>query len=306
MKCQKLGIDVFSAVTDVAFLTELFEKGIISEQDTDGVTLRWGDKEALGLLVEKIARRQGVGELFSEGIVKASQRLGRGAEQYAYQTKGVELVHYSLYLIDAALAGAISQRGDQVRAHGATLMSLSAQVPMEYLRMLTSSLPPHLAETVLQEGYVERYEGKAGLVEHFEKINSLSDILGVCRWWLSGVTLSGILTPQARAQVLSFVTGRDIDETALDRYNERVETLIRSFNVREGLRRPDDSIPAFYFREKSVRHGVRLDPQKFDQVLTEYYALHGWDENGMPRSERLEALGLGDVAVELKERGIIA
>ncbi len=305
MKCQKLGIDIFSAVTDVAFLMELYEKRIITENDTDGIPLRWGDKKALGVIVEKIARREGVGELFAEGIVKAAERIGRGAEQYAYHTKGVELVHYSLYLIDAALAGAISQRGDQVRAHGATLMSLSAQVPKEYLQLLTRSLPKHLAETVLKEGYSERYEGKAELVEHFERINSLSDILGVCRWWMTGVLLSNVLTPETRAQLLSYVTGKQYEEESLLCINERVESIIRAFNVREGLRREDDSVPKFYFKEKSLRHGRKLDVKKFNQVLTEYYALRGWDEHGIPRKDRLQALGLGYVAEDLEKRGLM-
>ena len=305
MKCQNLGIDIFSAATDVAFLMELYEEGIISEKDTDGIPLHWGDKEALGIIVEKIARQEGIGSLFAEGIIKAAEQIGHGAERYAFHTKGVELVHYSLYMIDAALAGAISQRGDQVRAHGATLMSLSAHVPKEYLQLLTSSLPKHLAETVLNEGYVERYEGKAGLVEHFERINSLADILGVCRWWMTGMILSNVLTPETRAQLVSYVTGNDYDEESLYRINERVESLIRAYNVREGQKRQDDSIPKWYFQEKSERHGVTLDPEKFADVLTEYYALRGWDENGVPRKDRLEALGMEYVVEELEARGML-
>jgi aldehyde:ferredoxin oxidoreductase len=305
MKCQKLGIDIFSAASDVSFLMELYEKGIITEKDTDGVPLQWGDKEALGLIIEKIARREGIGGLFSEGIIRAAEQIGRGAEEFAYHTKGVELVHYSLYMIDAALAAAISQRGDQVRAHGATLMSLSANVPQEYLQLLTSSLPRHLAETVLREGYVERYEGKAGLVEHFERINSLSDILGVCRWWMTGAMLSNVLTPEAGAQLASYATGKDFDEQSMSYINERVESVIRAFNVREGLTRRDDAVPKFYFDKRSQRHGVKLDPEKFSKVLTDYYALRGWDKHGIPRKDRLEALGLDYVAEDLAGRGLM-
>ena len=305
MKCQRLGIDIFSAVTDVAFLMKLYEKGIITEKDTDGIPLHWGDKEALGVMIEKIAQCEGIGALFFEGIINAARQIGQGAEEYAYHTKGVELVHYSLYLIDAALAGAISQRGDQVRAHGATLMSLSASVPKEYLQMLTSALPKELAESVLKEGYLGRYEGKAGLVEFFERINSLSDILGVCRWWMSGIILSHVLTPESRAQLVSYAIGKKVDDSALSLYNERVETLIRAFNIREGLRREDDTIPKFYFNKTSSHYGHQIDPEKFAEVLTEYYALRGWDENGFPRPERLAALGLDYVADDLKARGIM-
>ena len=305
MKCQKLGIDIFSAASDVAFLMELFEKGIITEKDTDGISLQWGDKEALGLIIEKIARKEGIGGLFAEGIMRAAEQIGRGAEEFAYHTKGVELVHYSLYLIDAALAAAISQRGDQVRAHGATLMSLSAHVPEEYLQLLTNSLPRHLAKTVLAEGYTERYEGKAGLVEHFERINSLSDILGVCRWWMTGAMLSNVLTPKALAQLVSYTTGKELDEQSLLHVNERVESTIRAFNVREGLTRADDAVPKFYFKERSRRHGVKLDPEKFDKVLSDYYALRGWDNHGTPRKDRLEALGLDYVAADLAGRGLL-
>jgi aldehyde:ferredoxin oxidoreductase len=304
MQCQKLGIDVFSATSDVAFLIELFEKGIITEKDTDGLVLRWNDRDILAPLIEKIARKEGIGALFQKGIRDAARQIGKGAEEYVYDTHGLELVHYPLYLIDAALGGAVSQRKDQVRAHSGTLLGFSA-APKEFLQMVTSQLPPDVAESVLKDGYITRYEGKAGLVEHFESINSVADLVGQCRWWMGGVMLVGILTPESRAQMLSLVTGREYTADDLALINERVETLIRAFNLREGLTKKDDTIPKFYFEQESPKYGFKLDEKQFEKILEEYYDLRGWDKDGIPKKERLQALGLDYVEEDLKKRGIM-
>ncbi len=304
MQCQKLGIDIFSATSDVAFLIELFERGIINEKDTDGLILKWNDRDIILPIIEKIARKEGIGALFQRGIKGAAKQIGKGAEEYVYDTHGLELVHYPLYLIDAALGGAISQRKDQVRAHSGTLLGFSA-APKEFLQMVTSQLPKDVAESVLKDGYITRYKGKAGLVEHFERINSIADLVGQCRWWMGGVMLVGILTPESRAQMLSYITGREYTAEELDLINERVETLIRAFNLREGLRKKDDTIPKFYFQDKSPKYGFKLDEKKFDKVLVEYYRMRGWDDEGVPRKDRLKVLGLNYVEKDLKKRNIM-
>ncbi len=304
MKCQKLGIDVFSVVADVAFLLDLYERGIVDQADLDGLPLKWGDKEILEHLIDKISKREGCGELFARGIAEAAKRIGRGAEEHAFHTKGLELINYSPYLIDVALGAAVSQRADQVRAHSGALLAFSS-APPPLLQMLTAQLPRDVAETVTEEGYVGRYEGKARLVEYFERSNSLADILGLCRWWAGVALLSGIMSPGILAQLVSQVTGKDLSDKALDRYNERVETLIRAFNVREGLTRNDDTIPSSYFTKVSSRYGYKLDRDRFDDLLTKYYTLRGWGEDGMPRKDRLSALGLDYVAEDLEKRGLI-
>ncbi len=306
MKCQRYGVDAFSVAADVAFLMELYEKGIITKKDTDGIPMTWGSREALGAMIDKIAKQEGCGTLFSDGIRKAAERIGKGAEECAYHTKGLELLNHSLYLIDAALAGAVSQRGDQVRAHSGTLMHFST-MPKEFRAMLTRYLPDDLAAIVLKEEFVGTYEGKAHLVEYFERNNSLADVLGVCRYWMIGVLLAGILSPSMRGELLACVTGEDFDENALRIFNERVESLIRAFNQREGLRKEEDSIPRFYFEETSSRYGYRLDRDRFDKVIEEYYALRGWDDqSGLQRAKRLSELKLDYVAKDLGKRGLLA
>jgi len=302
MKCQKLGIDAFAVAADTAFLMDLYEKGIITEKDTDGIQMKWGNKEAMELMAEKIAKREGCGELFAEGIKKAAQKIGRGAEDYAFNIKGMELCNYSLYPIDQALSSATGQRGDSYRgsaSYGFALMYASKE-ELEYIK---TELPKDVAEWV-DEDYVKTYEGKARYVTYIENANTLSDLLGLCKWATRFIPF-GIIPPSAMAPLLAYATGKNLTENELNVYSQRVDTLIRAYNIREGLRRKDDKLPKFLFETASPRFGFKLDQERFDALLNEYYELRGWDKNGIPKTETLERLNLNYVADELKIRKII-
>ena len=110
--CGRLGIDAISAGAALAFATDLFERGIITTADTDGLALRWGDDRSLATLLERIARREGFGDVLAEGVARAGAAIGRGAEEVAYHSKGLELTGYDpRAALATALAYAVSSRG---------------------------------------------------------------------------------------------------------------------------------------------------------------------------------------------------
>jgi aldehyde:ferredoxin oxidoreductase len=107
------------------------------------------------------------------------------------------------------------------------------------------------------------------------------------------------------AKFTSMATGKNISLDMLCTYNERMDNLIRAFNVREGMTREDDVVPEIFFTEPSPLRGESLNRNKFNEILDEFYSLKGWDSNGIPTRKTLEKMGLDDVATDLEERNFM-
>jgi len=293
---QKYGLDLFSTSANIAFLMDLFEKGIITEEDTDGIRMEWGDVKAVYAMIEKIARREGCGEIFAGGITKAAQKIGRGAEKYAYHVKGLELPNYILNPPAWALGAAVTERGCLFRSFAASLAFMTTAT-YEKASAYAKQYTPDIIDTI-----GPKYEGKARQVAFFERDVCLADSLGICRW-LSQWQLYGPIDQDAMAKLVSTATGKNIDKNMLSEYSDRIATTIRAFNVREGITRKGDTIPEKFFREPSFKNMYpKLDPKKFDGMLDDYYQLRGWDQNGVPTRKRLEELGLKYIADDLEKR----
>lgn len=299
--CQKLGLDYFAVTSHTALLMDLLEKGIISEKDIDGLSMQWGDAKVMAALAGKIARKEGCGELFAKGIVNAAASFGHEAEEHVVHSKGMEVSSYCLSLLGIALPSAINERGDLLRSLGAVVghymmrseedkEKIAAFLPAEVVDLLNDLINDLLNPKL-----------NAQVTAYFERINTLTDILGVCRWACNFMPY-GIMTPAEFTQLISCVTGEKIDEEQLTEIDQRVTTLIRAFNVREGLRREHDTIPEKFFKEVSPRWGLAVDRDIFESAVTEYYTLRGWDESGFPRKETLMNLGLEYVYEDLQSR----
>jgi aldehyde:ferredoxin oxidoreductase len=231
-------------------------------------------------MIEKIAKREGCGEIFANGIVKAAEKIGKGADKYAYHIRGIEPSSHSLYHPGWAVGSAISETGDAIRA-GSVLGRHHFPSP----------------ETNLSEA-LSKYI-------HSEKMSShIPDFLGLCRF-VVGYLPDPYYGVDTMAKLASCVTGKNIDEDMLYIYSDRKINLSRAFDVREGITRKDDIIPERFFKEPSPVRGRPLDWDTFNQMLEEAYAVRGWDSNGIPTRETLEKLGLKDVADDLEERKLI-
>ncbi len=274
--CDDYGIDTISGGSIIAFAIECFEKGIIDEKDTGGVTLKFGDPKGVFAMVKKIALRQDIGDLLAEGTKKAAETLGKGTERFAMQMKGLEQSGYESRCAPAML---LSYMTSDIGAH---------------------HRPSWAVTHDLATGR-DSVEGKAAKVIELQHTRPLFDTLGVCRlpWIEMQVPVSDYAEAYRKA------TGIDYSEEELLGISEKIWNLTRMFWVREfpDFGRPYDFPPARIYEEKlkggSTDGGV-LGREKVEALLDDYYKLRGWTKDGIPTPEKLKSLGLDWVIKDLK------
>lgn len=274
-RCDDVGVDTISMGGTIGCAFELFERGIITTKETDGLELDWGNYDAAVQLIEKTARRQGFGDLLAEGSMRMAQRLGRGAEAYAMHVKGQELPGYE-------------PRG--LKAYGINFATANVganhnygMAPQEYY----ASQIPRPTDPFADEG-------NADITKYNQDIAAMVDtgiqcvIYIDCDW----------ITPEIFSKLLVAATG--IPEHGDPQYMwtvaERIYNMERAFNIREGFGRRDDSLPQRILTEelqKGLAEGQRV--RKQDVCLAQYYDLRGWDRNGIPTKETLTRLGLKEL-----------
>jgi aldehyde:ferredoxin oxidoreductase len=316
--CEKYGMDSLSTENVVALVIDLYEKGILTTADTDGMHLAFRNAEVALTLVKKMAYREGLGDLMADGAYRATRRIGRGAEKYAVTTKKLEARHDFLFSPGDALAEAISDCADHHKYHSEVGMPpyfpWTEEKRHEYVNSEFWQHPRELEDHFLNRDDRTNYEGLCQWTNYIDECHGLRDSLGICAWvseWLEYPLISGI---GMFADLLSYATGMDIDEGGLRHIGQRIQSLVRSYNVREGLRRRDDRIPEFHFEMKPAKYLMdfygpnykTLDRETFNRLVDRFYEIKGWDRDGIPTKETLERLGLGYVYEELTNRQIAA
>jgi len=292
--CDQLGLDTHSCGNTISFAMDCWEKGLLTVKDTDGLELKWGNADAIIQLLPKIAYRQGFGRLLGEGSFRASKQI-QGSESCLRTVKGLEVS--ALYLgpvtnVAQALAYATSTRGADHLRGGVMLYAMGL---------------PRLAEILGSEMAVKRMveeprsiEGKGVLVALDQDFSAFFNSLEVCTW-IVGQMHQG-LNPDDLARLLTTCTGDKMTGEDLMKIGERIYNVERAFNIREGMGRKDDTLPESFFVEKVTPWGpTGISEASFQEMLDEYYAFRGWDENGIPTKEKLEELGLEDMAGQLRE-----
>ena len=319
--CEKYGLDTLATQNLVAFVIDLYRKGILTKEDTDGIHLEFGNSgaDAVLTLIKKMAYREGIGDIMADGTYRAARRIGRGAEKYAVTTKKLECRHDFLFNPRDALGEAVSDGEDHHKLHTDVPMppydryDFSPQAEEAYIKSDFWGHPRELEGHFRNRKDGVHYEGMCEWVRYAEECAAAYDSLGLCAWfsgWLDHPPITGIAM---FADLLSYVTGMDIDEAGLRKIGQRIQCLVRSYNVRQGLRRKDDAVPEFHFHMKPPEYlkeiygeVQRLDRNLFNKWIDRFYELKGWDSEGIPTKETLEELGLGDVYQELERRGIVA
>ncbi len=273
--CCELGLDVISTGNTIGFAYELFEKGILTEKDTDGLALRYGDPEPMLELVERIARREGIGDVLAEGVKRAAQRIGKGAEDYAIHVKGLELPGYD-------------PRARKAMGMNFALSNMGANHNYGWPQQEIGDPKPRLLDPWADEGQGDvikyNHDSTAGLEL------GIACIFPSHHLQLYGLELMGKMI------AASLGDSRFDSEDYLMHVGERVYNLERCFNVREGFSRKDDTLPRRFFTEP-LRGGVHDGEivRKPDAIIDQYYDLRGWDRSGIPTSETLVRLGLEEV-----------
>jgi aldehyde:ferredoxin oxidoreductase len=266
--CDDLGLDTISSGSCVAFAMECYEKGIIGQEDTGGLDLRWGDPQVVFTLLQQIARREGLGAILAEGTRFAAQRWGGGSMDFAMQVKGMEITGY-----------------DSHRAPAMLLAYSTADIGAHHNRAWAIAYD-------LEAGR-DTVDGKAAKVVELQHIRPLFDSLGACRlqWIELGLSLENY------APILSAIWGSPVSWQELLKASERTWNLTRLWWIREkpGFGRQDDQPPARWVKEPAQggpTDGSFAPQAMVDRMLDEYYELRGWNRNGIPTRTKLDELGL--------------
>ena len=274
------GMDGISAGVVIGFAMDLYENGILTKENTDGVDLRFGNHEALIEMVKKIGTRDGwLGDILAEGTMRAAEKIGKGADQYACHIKGLELPGYDLRgLKTAALGFAVSFRGACHLRSGAYSPDVKGKV---------------------NRFVIEKGRGKIVMGE--EDVYNIIDSLILCKF-SRGTYYDGL---DDMAKYYTLATGIEVSAEDLRKAGERINNLARLFNIREGVgTREFDTLPPKIMNvpipDEGVAKGAVVNKEEFELGLDDYYAVRGWTREGIPTMEKLNELDLGEFAYIVK------
>jgi len=284
-RCNDYGLDTISAGSSIAFAMECYEKGILTREQTGGLELRFGDADLVVDLVDKIAARQGVGDLLAEGTRIMSQRLGGGSERFAMHVKGLELPAYDPRAAKITGLGFVTANrgGDHITAY----VQLPTFVDMPMLVVENSAI---------RDPFVANPE-EAKVVVDMENALTVFDAVGGCKFM--GIMLSA----DDYVGLIASATGWPFGLQDFRTSGERIYNLQRACCVREGINRSQDLLPARLMEEPlpaGPAAGMVIERDTLEAMKSAYYGFRGWDqETGTPTPKKLHELGLDDLIADM-------
>jgi len=307
-RATEFGVDGFSAPQVMAFALELYEAGILTDADLPGMP---SDVEGRFFwLLDRIVRREGIGDVLADGTYWAAQRIGKGAAAYDHNTikKHEQLplklgmlnpVYFLMYATGekiniTQIEGQCPQAPFPTREEREEFVKDWIQVPDEKFKQYFLDWEPRGEHS---NPYYPTVEASCDIVDWMEKMHYIDDALGTCAG-LSSFPLKPPYHIHNYPDFISAATGIDIDEPGLSQVAKRNRTLLRAVNVRRGMRRADEKPPENHWKKRF--------PELEAKLLDEYYKLKGWDNDGIPTKASLHELDLDYVAEDLEHRGIIS
>ena len=292
--CNKYGMDTISCGATISWAYEAFNEGKLTLDDTDGLDLTWGNAELMVALVEKIAKREGFGDVLAEGSERAAKKIGRGTEAYLITFKGQEApahmprVKRSLAIVYATNPfGADHQSSEHDPAFEDDFELYTDR--MAVLGFSEGQPPRSLNEEKIRFAMTSQWMYSA-----MDSLNLCQFVYGPA-WQLYG--------PDDMVKLVRAVTGwDDVTFDELQKVGERRINMMRSFNAREGIDRKKDVIPEKLFKplKGGASDGWVLDRAEVEFALDTYFELSGWDvETGVPTRAKLEELDLDWVVDQL-------
>lgn len=281
--CNEFGIDTISVGAVIAFAMECYENKLLSAEQIEGLDLSWGNAEVLPVLVEMISKREGLGNLLAEGVMRAAENIGPEAKEYAIHCKGLEGPAHDPR--SGKLLAVTYGTGNRGMCHIHPLEGMAYDSGKADWGMMAYGVP--------DPNELDRWDekGKGTITKILQDGLIMPDVLGVCKFFMyAGLTL------EHYAKLLSALTGRTISGEDLVKVGERVSNLQRLFNNREGFGRQEDMIPE-RVKQKPL-FGLYKDEDRcaikdFESMLKEYYIARGWDvHTGRPKKEKLLELEL--------------
>jgi aldehyde:ferredoxin oxidoreductase len=301
------GVDGFSTPQVMAFALELYEAGILTDQDMAGMP---SDTEGRFFwLLDRIVRREGIGDVLANGTYWAAQQIGKGAEAYAHNNikKHEQLplklgmlnpVYFLMYSTGekiniTQIEGQFPQEPFPTKEEREEFVKDWIQVPDEKFKQYLLDWEPRGERS---NPYYPTVEMSCEIVDWMERMHYIDDALGVC----AGLSAFPLKPPYHMHNYPAFVSsgaGIDMDEAGLTQVAKRNRTLVRAVNVRRGLRRADEKPPEDHWKKRF--------PELEEKLLDEYYKFKGWDKQGIPTKESLHELSMDYIAEDFEKRGII-
>jgi aldehyde:ferredoxin oxidoreductase len=306
-RASEYGLDSFSTPQILAFAFELKEAGILTDTDFPGCP---SDNEGRFFwLLDKVARREGIGDVLADGTYWAAKKIGNGAEAYAHNTiKKHEQLPLKLSTLDPIyfLMYATNEKISitQIEGNWPQAPFPTMEERLEFVKDWPQLPDEHFKQYLLDwEPRGERSNPYyptplmcSEIVDWMEMLHNIDDALGFCAG-MSSFCLKPPYHIHNFPKLISSATGMDIDEVGLKKIANRSRNLHRALNVRIGMRRVDEKPPENHWKKRF--------PELENTLLDTYYKYKGWNMDGIPTKERLQELGLGYVAEDLEKRGIL-
>jgi aldehyde:ferredoxin oxidoreductase len=276
--CNYYSMDAISTGVIVGFTMDCYENGILTKKDLDGIEANFGNPDALIQLIEKIGKREGIGDTLAQGVRAAAEKIGKGAEKLAQHIKGLEVTGYDLRCLKtAALGFAVSFRGADHNRHGAYAFDVKGKV-----------------------NRLKAEKGRGKMVSDMEDMYAVIDSLIICKF-SRGTYYKGL---EEMAKLYNLVTGIDMSADELKKSGERINTVARLINIREGLGRKDDTLPWKVMNmpipDEGPVKGAVVTQEELDLLLDDYYVSRGWTLEGVPTAAKLKELGMESLAKIVK------
>ncbi len=277
--CNRYGMDTISCGSTIAFTMECYERGLLTPQDTDGLKLEWGDMDVVLSMLDKIAHRQGFGNLLADGSRKAAEKIGNNAFEFAVQVKGLEApAHDPRAYHGMGLAYAYSNRGACHMQH--SVMSIEHG-------MVTRT------EFGLQEDYeAQTSEGKTAMVFTCENYGTLMNALCQCHF------VNYVTAPKDLLDAMNAITGWSFTIEDLMASGERIWLLKRGLNNLMGISDADDVLPKRILTPLP-NGGAAGSVPDIIEMKKEYKEVRGLNEKGFPTKQKLEEMGLDNLVHKL-------
>ncbi len=276
---NRYGMDSISCGATIAFAMECFEKGLIASKDLDGGQLRWGNPDDVLAVMEKIAKRQGFGDVLAEGSRSAAKKIGNNAEDYTVEIKGLEFALYDV-------------RGSHGHGLGFIMSNRGACHVASDIGKIESGWTtwPDIGIT---GGYDPKAdEGKGELNVTCENVSMLSNSATLCQFCLMSISITDL------TEALKASTGFDYDLNEIMECGDRIWMLQRGLNNLMGITAADDRMPK-RLMTPHTEGGAAGSVLNVELLLKDYYKARGLDANGRPLKDKLNALGLSDLAARL-------
>lgn len=273
--CNKFGMDTISTGGVIGFAMEAFEKGLITEKETGGLRIEFGNPEVMIELIKQIGNREGYGRILGEGVKRVAETFNGLADEFAMHVKGLEFpAHDPRAFNGLALSYATSNRGAchlAAFSHG-----FERALPM-----------PELGYDKPHDRLAS--EGKGEFIAKMQNVSGIYDSLKLCKFmWSNGMELNRLV------EWIHAVTGWDYSFEELMETGERIYNVKRLFNVKLGISRKQDTLPPRSLSQKREGEGITVNLPQLGKMLNEYYEYRGWSEEGIPTEEKLIKLGLLD------------